>query len=228
MIFYASLNIESIIRYALALRVNLSRMIDSLNTDIEKISDEHDYSQYVLEAYEAFFGVLQKELEEQNIESVEIGMTLEATGCGVAYTIEMTPKSFFICSEGEREECSMEDVLRNMYEPKDIIGCVVGAITRRHNVHNDQLKYGVKYVSDLVDNEHKKRANSDSLCYINGSDYDRTDMSYNPITPEQANVGNGRTASYDGKKRSELKGYNRENNNTQPKKLNSREYNDDS
>jgi hypothetical protein len=230
MIFYASIYTEGIIRDAIASRIYLRRIIDSLNADIMNISDEQDSSQHVLGAYEAFFNILQKELKERNIEKVEIGFALDVTGCSVDHTIEMTPNSFFVCSEGQREECTLEDVLRDMYEPKHVIGLVVGAITRQQNkILIDELKSGVKYVTDLVANEDKRLENSDILCHINGSDNHRMDAGYDPTTQGQADIGTGGPAAFsDGKKGSGLEGYNREDNDSQPKKLNSSEYNDDS
>ena len=192
MIFYASMYTEGIIRDAIASRVYLGSMIDSLNEDIMNISDEHDSSHHVLGAYEAFFNILQKELDERNIEKVEIGFAFDVTGCGVGYTIEMTPNSFFVCSEGKREECTLKDVLRDMYEPKHVIGRVVSAITRQGNrILIDELKSGVKYVTDLAANEDKRLENTKYLCHINGTDNHRMDSDYDPTTQEQADIGTG-------------------------------------
>jgi hypothetical protein len=75
----ASKNPDGIIRDAIASRICLETMIDSLNADIRNISDEHNSLQHVLGAYETFFGILQKELEEQNIKKVQIGDALDVT-----------------------------------------------------------------------------------------------------------------------------------------------------
>jgi hypothetical protein len=141
---------DGIIRNAIASRIYPEAMIDSLNADIMNISDEHNSSQRVLEAYQTFFGILQKELEEQNIEKVQIGEAPDVTG-HVGYTLDMTVKDFFICSAGQKEKCTLQDVLETMYEPEHVIGCVVGAIMEYHNrLLIDKLKSGVKYVSDLA------------------------------------------------------------------------------
>lgn len=230
MIFYASIYTEGIIHDAIASRVYLGRMIDSLKADIMNISDEHYSLQYVLGKYEAFFDILQKQMKERNIEKVEIGFALDATGFEVDHTLEMTSNSFFICSEGKKEECTLEDVLRDMYEPKHVIGRVVDAITRQQNkTLIDELKSGVKYITELVANEDMRLQNSTFLRQVNGTDNYRMDAGYDPTTREQTDKGTGAEAgSSDDKNGSRLEGRDRENNNSQPKKLNSREYNDDS
>jgi hypothetical protein len=141
---------DGIIRDAIASRICLETMIDSLNADIMNISDEHNSLQHVLGVYETFLGILQKELEKQNVEEVQIGEAFDVTG-QVGYTLEMTPNDFFICYAGQKEKCTLQDVLEIMYEPKHVIGCVVGAIVKQHNrLLIDELKSGVKYVNDLV------------------------------------------------------------------------------
>jgi hypothetical protein len=146
----ASKYTDGIIRDAIASRISLRTMIDSLNADIMNISEEHNSSQHVLGAYETFFGILQKELEEQNIEKVQIGDALDVTG-KVGYTLDMTPNDFFICYAGQKEKSTLQDVIEIMYEPKHVIGCVVGAIMEQHNrLLIDKLKSGVKYISDLI------------------------------------------------------------------------------
>jgi hypothetical protein len=141
---------DGIISDAIASRIYPEAMIDSLNADIMSISDEHNSSQHVLGAYETFFNILQKELEEQNIRKVQIGEALDVTG-QVGYTLEMTPNDFFICYAGQKEKSTLQDVIEIMYEPKHVIGCVVGAIMEQHNrLLIDKLKSGVKYISDLI------------------------------------------------------------------------------
>lgn len=180
------------------------------------VSDEPDRAEDVLRAYKLFFDVLQKELEEWRIEKVEIGMALDVTGCGVAKTIEMTPRSFFVSFKGRREECTLQDVLEDMYQPEHVIGCVAGAITRQYNrLLIDDLKSGIKYVSDLVTNKRKICENSDSLSYVNATDNHIMDVGYSPITREQADIGTGSAPSFDSKKVGESE-----------ETLNSREYND--
>ena len=218
---------DGIIRDAIASRICLETMIDSLNADIRNISDEHNSLQHVLGAYETFFGILQKELEEQNIEKVQIGEALDVTG-QVGYTLDMTPSDFFICSAGQKEECTLQDVLETMYEPEHVIGCVVGAIMEQHNrLLIDKLKSGVKYVSDLVNNERTRRANSDSSGYTKETDNHIMDVGYHPITRE-ADIDARTAASSEGNKENESEERDVENNNNQPKTFNSREYNDDS
>jgi hypothetical protein len=143
-------------------------------------------------------------LEEWRIEKVEIGMALDGTGCEVAKTIEMTPSSFFVTFEGRREECTLQGVLEDMYEPKHVIGLVADAITRQHNrLLIDDLKSGIKYVSDLVANKGKICKNSDSLSCVNESDNHAMNVGYSPITREQADIGTGRAPSFDSKKMDE-------------------------
>lgn len=145
----ASRYTDDIIRDAISSRICLGTMIDSLNGDIMNISDEHNSLQHVLAAYETFFSILQKELEEQNIEKVQIGEALDATG-QVGYTLEMTPHAFFICYADQKDKSTLQDVIEIMYEPKHVIGCVVGAIMEQYNrLLIDELKSGVKYISDL-------------------------------------------------------------------------------
>jgi hypothetical protein len=63
----------------------------------------------------------------------------------------MTPNDFFICYAGQKEKSTLQDVIEIMYEPKHVIGCVVGAIMEQHNrLLIDKLKSGVKYISDLI------------------------------------------------------------------------------
>ena len=188
---------EGLIRDAIISKIYLGRMIESLNTVLKDVSGEPSGSEDVFRMYELFFHILQKELEERRIEKVKIGMALDVTGCEVAHTLEMTSSGFFICSEGKREECTLQDVLEDMYQPEHVIGCVVGAITRQHNkLLITDLKSGIEYVSDLVA---KMYENSDPLCYVNGTDNNGTDVDYNPTTQEQADIGT--LASYsDGKK----------------------------
>jgi hypothetical protein len=100
MIFYASMNTEGLIRNAVASKIYLGRMIDSLNTNLKDVLDEPDKAEDVLLAYKLFFDALQEELEEWRIEKVEIGMALDVTGCKLDHTLEMTSNDFFICSEG--------------------------------------------------------------------------------------------------------------------------------
>jgi hypothetical protein len=162
MIFYASMYTEGFIRDAITSKIYLGRMIESLETVIKDVSDEPSGSNDVFRAYELFFQILQKELEERRIEKVEIGTGLDVTGCEVAHTLEMTSNGFFICSEGKREECTLQDVLEDMYQPEHVIGCVVGEITKQHNKSLiEDLKSGIKYVGDLVANENKMCENSD-------------------------------------------------------------------
>ena len=151
MIFYASMYTEGFIRDAITSKIYLGRMIESLKTVINDVSDKPSGSKDVFRAYELFFHILQKELEERRIEKVEIGMALDVTGCEVAHTLEMTSNGFFICSEGKREECSLQDVLEDMYQPEHVIGRVVGEITRQHNkLLIEDLKSSIKYVSKKV------------------------------------------------------------------------------
>jgi hypothetical protein len=193
---------DGIICDAIASRICLGTMIDSLNEDITNISDGHNSSQHVLGAYKTFFGILQKELEEQNIEKVQIGEALDVAG-QVGYTLDMTPNDFFICSEGQKEKCTLQDVLETMYEPKHVIGCIVGAIMEQHNrLLIDELKSAVKYVSDLVNNERRRRVDSDSLGYTKETDNHIMGVGYNPTTRE-ADIDASTAASSEGKKESE-------------------------
>jgi hypothetical protein len=207
---------EGLIRNAIASKIYLGRMINSLNTIIMDVSDEPDRAEDVLRAYKLFFDVLQKELEEWRIEKVEIGMALDVTGCGIAKTIEMTPKSFFASFKGRREECTLQDVLEDMYQPEHVIGLVVSAITgQHHRLLIDDLKSGIKYVSDLVANKSKICENSDSLSCVNESDNHVMNVGYSPITREQADKCTGSAPSFDSKKVGESE-----------ETSNSREYND--
>ncbi len=216
MIFYASMNTEGLIRDAIASKIYLGGMIDSLNTIIMDVSDEPDRAEDVLRAYKLFFDVLQKELEQCRIEKVEIGMALDVTGCEVAKIIEMTPRSFFVSSEGQREECTLQNVLDDMYEPKHVIGLAASAITRQHHrLLIDDLKSGIKYVSDLVANKSKICKNSDSLSCVNESDNHVFNVGDSPITREQADIDTGSASSFDSKKVDESE-----------ETSNSREYND--
>lgn len=199
MIFYASMYTEGLIYNAIASKIYLGRMIDSLNTILMDVSDEPDRAEDVLRAYELFFDVLQKELEEWRIEKVKIGMALDVTGCEVAKTIEMTPSSFFVTFEGRREECTLQDVLEDMYEPKNVIGLVADAITRQHSkLLIDDLKSGIKYVSDLVAN--KGKISENSLSFVNETDNHVMNVGINPITREQADIDTGSDPSFDSKK----------------------------
>jgi hypothetical protein len=192
---------EGPIRNAIASKIYLGRMIDSLNTIITDVSDEPDRAEDVLRAYKVFFDVLQKELEEWRIEKVQIGMALDVTGCEVAKTIEMTPTSFFVSFEGRREECTLQDVLEDMYQPEHVIGRVVGAIMRQHNrLLIDDLKSGIKYVSDLVASKGKICENLDTLSCGNEGDNHAMNVGYSPITREQADIGTGSAPSFDSKK----------------------------
>lgn len=228
MIFYASMYSDGLIRNAIVSKVYLGRMIDSLNTIIVKVSDVPNRPEDVLRAYKLFFDILQKELERWRIEKVEIGMALDVTGCEVAKTLEMTPRSFFVSSEGRREECTLQDVLEDMYEPKHVIGRVVDAIARQHNMLLiDDLKSGIKYVSDLVANKSKICENSDFSGYTKDTDNHIMDVGHHPITRE-ADIDACTAASSEGKKENESEVRGVENNNNQHKTFNSREYNDDS
>jgi hypothetical protein len=192
MIFYASMNTEGLIRNAIASKIYLDRMIDSLNTNLKDVSDEPDKAEDVLQAYKLFFDVLQKELEEWRIEKVEIGTALDVTGCEVAKTIEMTPGGFFVTFKGRREECTLLDVLEDMYQPEHVIGCVANAITQQYNrLLIDDLKSGIKYVSDLIANKSKMPENSDSLSDVNKIDNHVMDIDYSQITREQADTSTG-------------------------------------
>ena len=115
---------------------------------------------------------------------VQIGEALDVTQ-QVGYTLEMTPNDFFICSEDQKEKCTLQDVLETMYEPEHVIGCVVDAIMEQHNkLLIDKLKSGVKYVSDLVNNENRRCANSDFLDYTKETDNHIMGVGYNPTTRE--------------------------------------------
>jgi hypothetical protein len=192
MIFYASMNTEGLMRNAMA-KIYLGKMIDSLNTIITDVSDEPDSTEDVLQAYKLFFDALQKELEERRIEKVEIGMALDVTGCKLDHTLEMTSNKFFICSEGKREECTLQDVLEDMYQPEHVIGCVTYAITKQYNrlLIND-LKSGIKYVSDLIA-KCKMPENSDSLYDVSKTDNHVMGVDCRPITREQVNTSTGST-----------------------------------
>lgn len=193
MIFYASMNTEGLISNSIA-KIYLGRMIDSLNSIIRDVSDEPDRAEDVLQAYKLFFDVLQKEMEEQRIEKVQIGEALDVTGCEVAKTIEMTPTSFFASFKGRREECTLQDVLEDMYQPEYVIGSVANAITKQYNrLLIDDLKSGIKYVSDLITHKSKISENSHYLSDINKIDSHIMDVDYSPITREQADTSTGST-----------------------------------
>jgi hypothetical protein len=85
----------------------------------------------------------------------------------------------------------------------------------------------VKYVTDLVRNEHRRRANSNYLPYVNETDDHLTDVGYNPATRE-ADIDTCTASSSEGKKESELEERDTENNDNQPKTFNLRKYNNDS
>jgi hypothetical protein len=117
----------------------------------------------------------------------------------------MTPNDFFICSEGQKEKCTLQDVLETMYKPEHVIGCVVGAIIKQHNrLLIDELKSGVKYVSDLV-NVRRRRANSDSVGYTKETDNHIMGVGYNPTTRE-ADIDARTAASSEGKKERRIRG----------------------
>ena len=99
----------------------------------------------------------------------------------------------------------MQDVLETMYEPEHVIGCVVDAIMEQHNrLLIAKLKSGVKYVSDLVNSENRRCANSDSLGYTKETDNHNHIMGvgYNP-TSREADMEAGPIPSSEGKKESE-------------------------
>lgn len=207
MIFYASMYTEGLIRDAIISKICLGKMIESLETVIKDVSDEPSRSEDVFRVYELFFHILQRELEERKIEKVEIGMVLDVTGCEIDHTLEMTSNGFFICSKGEREECTMQDVLEDMYQPEHVIGRVTGAITRQHNkLLIEDLKSGIKYIGDLVANENKIYKNSGPFCYVNETNNNGTDVDYNPATQEEADISTLASSS-DGKEVNESEAF---------------------
>ena len=137
---------EGLIRDAIISKIWLGKMIESLETVIKDVSDEPSRSEDVFRVYELFFHILQRELEERKIEKVEIGMVLDVTGCEIDHTLEMTSNGFFICSKGEREEYTMQDVLEDMYQPEHVIKHVTARNTQRQ--HNKLLMR----ISSLVSN----------------------------------------------------------------------------